>query len=135
MSDVGGTDVPLDEEDSSPAPVYIAVLAAYALALALVGFGFIGFLISNALDDSVGVGAFLLGLIVAGAAYAASHGSSIGRAVIGLGSAVTAVAGVVYAFTGPSSAIIACLLMAALAAGTFALLYLTDSARRFYSTH
>lgn len=46
----------------------MAVLAAYSLAGALVVFGLIGFLISNALDDSVGAGAFVLGLIVAGAA-------------------------------------------------------------------
>jgi uncharacterized membrane protein (UPF0136 family) len=130
-----GTDMTRDEESSLPPPVYVAILAAYALALALVVFGFIGFLISNALDDSVGVGAFLLGLIVAGAAYAASRGSSLGRAFIGLGSAATAVAGVIYALTGPSSAVIPCLLMAALGAGTFALLYLTDAARRFYSTN
>jgi hypothetical protein len=135
MSELGGTDVPGDEADSLPPPVFIAILAAYSLAAALVFFGLIGFIISNALDDSVGAGAFLLGLIVAGAARVASRGNSLGRAFIGLGSAVTAVAGVIYAFTGPGSAVIPCVLMAALAAGTFALLYLTDSAKRFYSTH
>ena len=135
MSELGRTDLPRDEEDSRPAPVFLAVLAAYSLAGALVFFGFIGFLISNALDDSVGVGAFVLGLIVAGAAYMASSGSSLGRVFIGLGSAATAVVGVIYAFTGPSEATLPCLLMAALAAGTFALLYLTDAAKRFYASN
>ena len=135
MSELDSTDLPRDEESSLPPPVYIAVLAAYALAAALVAFGLIGFLISNALDNSVGGGAFVLGLIIAGAAYLASRGSSLGRAVIGIGSAITAVAGVIYAFAGPSSALIWCLLMAAMAAGTFALLYLTDAAKRFYSAN
>jgi hypothetical protein len=121
------------EEDGLPPPVQIAVWSAYALALSLLVFGFIGFVIANAVDDSFGGVAFALGLVVAGAAYAASRGNSIGRAVIGLGAAVTAVVGVIYAFTGPGSATIGSLLMAALAAGTFALLYLTDSARRFYA--
>ncbi len=135
MSELDGTDVPGDEESSLPPPVFIAILAAYALALALVIFGFIGFLISNAIGNSVGAGAFVLGLLVAGAAYIAKRGSSLGRAFIGLGSAAAAVACVIYAFSGPSSAIFPCLLMGALAAGTFALLYLTDAAKRFYSTH
>ena len=134
MSELGGTDVPRVEEASLPPPVYIAVLAAYALGACLVVFGFIGFLISNAIGNSVGGGAFVLGLIVAGAAYAASSGSSIGRAVIGLGAAATAVAGVIYMFTGPGSAFIPSLVIATLAAGLFALLFLSDSARRFYST-
>jgi hypothetical protein len=135
MSELGGTDLARDEEDSLPPPVFVAVLASYSLAAALLVFGFIGFVISNALDNSVGAGAFVLGLIVAGAAYMASRGNSLGRAVIGLGSAATAVFGVIYAFTGPSSATIPCLLMAALAAGTFALLYLTDAAKRFYAAN
>ena len=134
MSELQGTELSRDDGDASlPAPVQIAVWAAYALALALLIFGFIGFLISNAIGDSVGGGAFVLGLIVAGAAYAASRGSGIGRAVIGLGAAATAVVGVIYMFAGPGSAVIPSLVIAALAAGTFALLYLSDSARRFYS--
>ena len=57
-----------------------------------------------------------------------------GRAVIGLGSLATAVAAVIYMFAGPGSAVIPCLVIAALAAGTFALLYLTGPAKRFYSS-
>lgn len=123
-----------DEGGAVPAPVQIAVWAAYALAIALLLFGFIGFLISNAIGDSVGGGAFILGLIVLGAAYITGKGSAIGRAVIGLGSLATAVVGVIYMFTGPGSAFIPSLVIAALAAGTFALLYLTATARRYYSS-
>ena len=126
--------MPREDEGSVPAPVQIAVWGAYALAIALLVFGFVGFLISNAIGDSVGGGAFLLGLIVAGAAYILSKGSAIGRAVIGLGSLATAVAAVIYMFAGPGAAVIPCLVIAALAAGTFALLYLTGPAKRYYSS-
>lgn len=123
-----------DDDGMVPAPVQIAVWAAYALAIALLIFGFVGFLISNAVGDSVGGGAFILGLIVLGAAYITSKGSPIGRAVIGLGSLATAVVGVIYMFAGPGSAFIPSLVIAALAAGTFALLYLTGAAKRYYSS-
>jgi hypothetical protein len=132
MSEVEGTGV-REDEDFLPAPVQFAVYAAYGLALGLLFFGVVGFVISEAIGDSVGGGAFVLGLIVGGAAYATSRGSKVGRAFIGLGSAATAVVGVIYMFAGPGSAVIPCLVLAALAAGTFALLYMTDAAKRFYS--
>lgn len=122
-----------DETSGPPAGVQIAIFGAYALAAALVLFGVLGFLISETIGDSFGAGAFVLGLIVAGAAYLASRGRSVGRAVIGLGAALTAVVGVIYAFTGPSSAVIPSLVIAAMAAATFALLYLSDSAKRFFA--
>jgi hypothetical protein len=37
-------------------------------------------------------------------------------------------------FKGPGSAVVACLVIAALAAGTFALLYLTEPAKRYFSS-
>src|SRR5262245_56477923 len=133
---MSGVESVRQEDDGGvvPAPVQIAVWAAYALAIALLLFGLIGFLISKAIGVSVGGGAFILGLIVLGAAYITSKGSPIGRAVIGLGSLVVAVVGVIYMFAGPGSAFIPSLVIAALAAGTFALLYLTDASRRYYSS-
>ena len=47
--------------------------------------------------------------------------------------ALFAVAGVVYLFTGPTSAIIGSLVVAALGAGTFALLFLPEASKRFYA--
>jgi hypothetical protein len=134
MSELGGMDLPRDEPERVPPVVQIAVWSAWALAAALLLFGFIGFLISNAIGNGVGGGAFVLGLIVAGAAYLLSRGNRLARAFIGLGAAATAVACVIYASTGPGSAVIPSLVIAALAAGTFALLYLSDSAKQFYSS-
>jgi hypothetical protein len=134
MSEAGEMRFPDDEAERVPPPVQIAVWSAWALAAALLLFGFIGFLISNAIGNEVGGGAFVLGLIVAAAAYMTGRGSRLGRAFIGLGAAATAVACVIYAFTGPGSAVIPALVIAALAAGTFALLYLSASAKEFYSS-
>jgi hypothetical protein len=132
MSDVSRPDIPAEEPERVPVPVQIAVWSAWALAASLLFFGFIGFLISNAIGDSVGGGAFVVGLLVAGAAYLTSRGSKLGRAFIGLSAAAVAVVGVIYAFTGPGSAVIPSLVIAALSAGTFALLYLSTSAKEFY---
>jgi hypothetical protein len=133
MSDVDAQLAEQDEADRVPVPVQIAVWSAWGLAASLLLFGFIGFLISNAIGNSVGGGAFLLGLVVAGAAYATGRGSRLGRAFIGLGAAATAVACVIYMFTGPSSAIVPSIVIGALAAGTFLLLYASSSAREFYA--
>jgi hypothetical protein len=132
MSDAGEMRFPDDEVERVPPPVQIAVWSAWALAIALLLFGFVGFLISNAIGNEVGGGAFILGLIVAGAAYITGRGSKAGRAFIGLSAAAVAVVGVIYAFVGPGSAVIPSLVIAALSAGTFALLYLSASAKEFY---
>lgn len=132
MSEASRPEFP-EETERVPPPVQIAVWSAWALAGALLLFGFIGFLISNAIHNGVGGGAFVLGLVVAGAAYLTGRGNRVGRAFIGLSAAAVAVVGVIYAFTGPGSAVIPSLVIAALSAGTFALLYLSTSAKEFYA--
>jgi hypothetical protein len=133
MSEAGESQIPGEEVERVPPPVQIAVWSAWALAAALLLFGFIGFLISNAIGNGVGGGAFILGLIVAGAAYITGRGSRSGRAFIGLSAAAVTVVGVIYAFVGPGSAVIPSLVIAALSAGTFALLYVSTSAKEFYA--
>jgi hypothetical protein len=130
VSDVRTADV----DEGPPPPVFIALIGSYALALTLLLFGFLGFLTWAAVGDVVGVGATIMGLLVLGASYIAWRGSRAGRALIGLLGAVGAVAGAIYVFTGPSSAIFASLIVAALGAGTVALLFLPESSKRFYST-
>lgn len=129
MDDAGRAQV----GEGPPPPVFLALIGSYALAAALLAFGFLGFLTWAAVGDVVGVGATLLGLLVLGASYIAWRGSRAGRALIGLLAAVGTVAGVIYAFAGPTSAIIPSLVVAALGAGTVALLFLPDSSRRFYA--
>lgn len=129
MSEVPTADV----DEGPPAPVFLALIGSYALATTLLLLGFLGFLTWAAVGDVVGVGATLLGLLVLGATYIAWRGSRAGRALIGLLAAVAALAGVIYVFTGPSSAIIGSLVVAGLGAGVLALLFLPEASKRFYS--
>jgi hypothetical protein len=114
--------------------VFLALLGSYALAATLLLMGLLGFLTWDALGDEVGVGATILGLLVLGASYIAWRGSRAGRAFVGLLGAIGAVAGVIYVFAGPTSAIIGSLIVAALGAGTVVLLFLPESSKRFYTT-
>jgi hypothetical protein len=127
------SDVQAVDDVGPPAPVFLALVGAYALAATLLLMGLLGFFIWDALDDAVGVGATILGLLVLGATYIAWRGSRAGRAFVGLLGAIGAVAGVIYLFTGPTSAIIGSLFVAALGAGTVALLFLPEASKRFYS--
>ena len=128
------SDIPAAEVDEGPpAPVFLALLSAYALGATLLLMGFLGFMTWNAVGDPVGVGATILGLLVLGAAYIAWRGSRVGRAFIALLAAIGAGAGVIYVFTGPTSAIIPSLVVAGLGAGVLALLFAPDSAKRYYS--
>jgi hypothetical protein len=129
VSDVRAAEV----DDGPPPPVFLALIGSYALAATLLLMGFLGLLTWAALGDAVGVGATILGLLVLGATYIAWRGSRAGRALIGLLGAVAAVAGAIYVFAGPTSAIIGSLVVAGLGAGTVALLFLPESAKRFYS--
>jgi hypothetical protein len=127
------SDVQALDDTGPPAPVFLALVGAYALAATLLLMGLLGFFIWDALDDAVGVGATILGILVLAATYLAWRGSRAGRAFVGLLGAIGAVAGVVYLFTGPTSAIIGSLVVAALGAGTVALLFLPEASKRFYA--
>jgi hypothetical protein len=127
------SDVQSLDDAGPPAPVFLALVGAYALAATLLLMGLLGFFIWDALDDAVGVGATILGILVLAATYLAWRGSRPGRAFVGLLGAIGAVAGVVYLFTGPTSAIIGSLVVAALGAGTVALLFLPEASKRFYA--
>ena len=127
------SDVQAIDDEGPPAPVFLALVGSYALAGTLLLMGVLGFFTWNALGDVVGVGATILGILVFAATYLAWRGSRAGRAFVGLLAAIGAVAGVIYVFTGPTSAIIASLFVAALGAGTLALLFLPEASKRFYS--
>ncbi len=127
------SDVQAVEDEGPPAPVFLGLLASYALAATLLLMGLLGFFIWDALDDAVGVGATILGILVLAATYLAWRGSRAGRAFVGLLGAIGAVAGVVYVFTGPTSAIFSSLVVAGFGAGVVALLFLPEASKRFYS--
>ena len=57
----------------------------------------------------------------------------VARDIFGLLTLIPVVVGLVYAFTGPSSAVFPSLVAVALAVGVLALLYGTDSAKRYFA--
>ena len=120
-------------DEGPPASVSIGLIMAYGLAGTLLFAGLIGLLFWAAVGDRVGVGTTILGLLVLGATYVAGRGSRTGRAFIGLLTGILTVAGVIYMFKGPSSAILPSLIVASISAGTFALLFLPESSKRFYA--
>ena len=99
----------------------------------LIGGGILGLLTWAALGEPAGAVATMLGLLVLGATYVAWRGSQTGRAALGLLALIGAVAGVAYMFAGPGSAFIPSLVVAALGAGTLALLYVPEASKRFYA--
>jgi hypothetical protein len=119
--------------DGPPAPVYIGLVASYALAGTLLFCGVLGILTWNGVGNRVGLGTTILGLLVLGATYVAWRASRVGRAFIGLLTAIITVAGVVYMFTGPGSAFFPSLVVAFISAATFGLLYLPEGSKRFYA--
>ena len=120
-------------DDGPPAPVAIGLIMSYGLAGMLLLCGLIGLLFSWAVGDRVGLGTTILGLLVLGATRIAGRGSRMGRAFIGLLTGILAVAGVIYMFKGPTSAIFPSLVVAVVSAGTFALLFLPEASKRFYA--
>ncbi len=128
MQDLQGT-----TDNPPPAPVAIGLIMSYGLAGMLLFTGLIGLLFWAAVGDRVGVGTTILGLLVLGATRIAGRGSRTGRAFIGLLTGILAVAGVIYMFKGPTSAIFPSLVVAVISAGTFALLFLPEASKRFYA--
>ena len=120
-------------DEGPPGPVAIGLIMSYGLAGMLLLCGLIGLLFSWAVGDRVGLGTTVLGLLVLSATYVAGKGSRMGRAFIGLLTAFLAVAGVIYMFKGPTSAIFPSLVVAGVSAGTFALLYLPEASKRYFA--
>ena len=120
-------------DEGPPPPVFLALLGSYALAAMLIVGGLLGLLTWASLGEPAGVAALILGLLVLGATYIAWRRSRTGRAVLGLLAGIAAVVCFIYMFTGPGSAFIPSLVVALLGAGTIALLFVPEAAKRFYS--
>jgi hypothetical protein len=117
--------------DGAPFPVFMAAIVGFCLAGALITFGIIGFF-ANQVSDPFGGGLLVAGIVIGGATWLAVRANRLGRTVLGVLAALTVAVAIVYLFTGPSYALIPCLVTAAVAVGTIALLYVPASAKRFY---
>ena len=118
--------------EGPPASVAIGLFMSYGLAGMLLFCGILGLITW----DGVGV-APEWGRRFSGSSCSAPRISRawqrVGRAFIGLLNGIITVAGVVYMFKGPTSAIFPSIVVVMISAGTFALLYLPEESKRFYA--
>ena len=119
-------------ERDTPFPVALAAIVALCKGAFLVVMGIIGFAAANSVSDSWGVGVFIFGIIFGLAGLLIFRGNRIARDVLGVLSLVSVIGGVIYAFSGPTSAIVPSLITAGVAAGVIALLYLPESSKAFF---
>ena len=116
-----------------PFVVLLAAMFGFAKALFLGFMGIIGIATWDDVSDPWGIGALVLAGLFAIASFLLLRGNTLARLVI----AALAVAGgllaVIYLFTGPSSAIFACLVTIALALLLIWLLYGPRSAKEYFA--
>jgi len=124
----------MSEKSWGTAPFTVVGAAAIALckALFLVAMGIIGIASANSVSNPFGAGILVFGLVYAAVGYFVPKGSNVARIVLALLSLVTAVVGLVYAFTGPSAAVVPSLVAAGFAILVVLALYWPQSARAYF---
>jgi uncharacterized membrane protein (UPF0136 family) len=128
MDDVGQLD-----EDGVPAAVGIAAMIGFAKAIFEAGFGLLGILIANSLDDSFGGGVLVFGIVYAIASLLLLRGSRAGYYVTVALSALGLVVAVIYLFRAESGVFGATLVAALLNALVLYLLLWRKSARAYFA--
>ena len=117
-----------------PAVVMIASFFGFAKAAFLGLMGLIGILSWDDVSDPWGIGALVLAALFGLASFALVRGSRAARSVLAGLAVVGGVLALVYVFVGPTSAILASLVTAALAAAVIWLLYGPQSAREYFAS-
>lgn len=116
-----------------PFVVWLAAVFGFVKAGFLVFMGIIGVVSWDDVSDPWGIGALVLGGLLALASFLLLRGSRVARAVLGGLAAVGGVLAVVYLFVGPSSAIVPSLVTAALAAFLVWLLFGARAAKEYFA--
>jgi hypothetical protein len=119
-------------ERDTPFPVALAAIVALCKGAFLVIMGIIGFAAADSVSDSWGAGVLIFGIVFGLAGLLLFRGSRVARDVVGVLSLVSVIGGVIYIFTGPTSAIVPSLITAAVAAGVIALLYLPEGSKAYF---
>jgi hypothetical protein len=117
-----------------PAPVFIAALVGFAKAAFLGFMGIIGILTWNDVTEPWGFGSLALALLFGIASYMLLRGKPMARTVLAALAVIGGVIAVIYAFTGPTSAILPSLFTAALAAAVIWLLYGPRSSKEYFGS-
>jgi len=117
-----------------PFPVWLAAIFAFAKAGFLALMGIIGLFAWEGVSDPWGIGALVLAALFAIAAFLLLRGSGGARMVLAGLAAIGGAVAIVYAFIGPTSAILPSLTTAALAAIVIWLLYGLGSSKEYFET-
>ena len=117
-----------------PFTVMVASFFGFAKAAFLGFMGFIGLVSCDDVTDPWGIGALVLAVLFAVAAWALLRGNTLARTVLAALAVVGGGLALIYMFVGPTSAIGPSLVTAALAAVLIWLLYGPQRSRAYFGT-
>jgi uncharacterized membrane protein (UPF0136 family) len=120
-------------EEGVPAAVGFAAIIGFAKAIFEAGFGLLGILIADSLDDSFGGGMLVFGIVFAIASLLLWRGSRAGYYVTVALSALGLIVAVVYLFRSESAVFGATLVAGGLNALVLYLLLWRKSAREYFA--
>ena len=120
-------------EEGVPASIGFAAMIGFAKAIFEAGFGLLGILIANSLDDSFGGGMLVFGIVFAIASLLLWRGSRAGYWITVVLSALGLVVAVLYLFVSESAVFGATLVAGVLNALVLYLLLVRKSAREYFT--
>lgn len=115
-----------------PGPVGIAAMIGFAKAIFEIGFGVIGVLMANSMDDSFGGGVLAFGILYAIASYLLSRGNRLGYYLTIALSALAVVVAIVYALDSEGGVLGGIIVVVVFNALVLYLLLGRESAREFF---
>jgi len=115
-----------------PGPVGVAAVIGFGKAIFEIGFGLLGVLMANSMDDSFGGGVLAFGIVYAIASYLLSRGNRLGFYLTIALSALAIVVAIVYALDSEGGILGGIIVIVALNALVLYLLLGRESAREFF---
>lgn len=117
-----------------PFPVWLAAIFGFAKAGFLALMGVIGVLAWDGVTDPWGIGSLIMAALFAIASYMLMRGNRVARIVLAALAVIGGATAIVFAFIGPTSAILPSITTAALAAIVIWLLYGLRSSKEYFGT-
>ena len=115
-----------------PGPVGVAAVIGFGKAIFEIGFGLLGVLMANSMDDSFGGGVLAFGIVYAIASYLLSRGNRLGFYLTIALSALAIVVAIGYALDSEGGILGGIIVIVALNALVLYLLLGRESAREFF---
>jgi hypothetical protein len=117
-----------------PFPVWLAAIFGFAKAGFLALMGVIGVLAWNGVSDPWGIGSLILAALFGIASYMLMRGNRVARIVLAALAVIGGATAILFAFIGPTSAILPSITTAVLAAIVIWLLYGPRSSKEYFGT-